>query len=482
MVKDLRGFQSPQLSSTSSSARRSLRTIILLSPSVLAVSLIGFTANKPIWYDEFVFFALAGVPSWPERILLLQGSLNSLNQGQTGVYPLLTSVTLDIFGAHGWALRLPSLIFGIGLLAGGALFLRSQGASLPAIGGSVLLLLGFPLVTYFFGEARNYLPLAATSVGLLAYYSFDPGRRHGSIALVGWVSAMVGAVVNPYFIVYWPLIIVVTFVRVWPLDSRLSNLRGLLRNHVNVKLVIVGLVLYWITAAVSWLGGNLSQAVDPFESLERGLLPSIAYFLLEPLALNGLAALLALPLCAGAAILVARRYGYAWIAIVWFPFLIFLVAVIAAVTVAAVSWSQDFWIQPRQWIVSICLTWLALSLFASNVLRASALFGRLPHTLVSLGLASILGLLIANPTSMLIGTQVASLNMDPPPWQSEYSQATLSARIDSKESIETKDWLRFAEANRISGDMVWEEFAEFYRGFQPDEFRLVVDPNQLYVD
>jgi hypothetical protein len=127
---------------------------------------------------------------------------------------LLDYWLFHLFGASAFWLRFPSL-FGAALLIAGVIVLfRNRGFNLLWQISVVLLLASDRNITHFAGEARSYMPLAGSIVGMLGYYTATPGNRTWPISVLGWCSLVLGAVMHPYFAPYYAAVLALTYVDV----------------------------------------------------------------------------------------------------------------------------------------------------------------------------------------------------------------------------------------------------------------------------
>ena len=179
-----------------------LLLIIFSTLTIFRFSSLG----RPIWIDEFLHFAFGSatsiVDAWNMFLLSLP-----INHGQTGIYMMLDYFLLKAFGANTLALRAPSIFCGAWLLFVANQFIKFQG--FHYIWRLVVIFALFLQVglMYFVGEARPYMPLAASVVGVLTYYSAPYGdRKYFFIRAIGYISVFIGVCTHPYFSIYWAFI------------------------------------------------------------------------------------------------------------------------------------------------------------------------------------------------------------------------------------------------------------------------------------
>ena len=83
----------------------------------ITVVILYCALDKPIWYDELVHYCLGGFSSVDSAWHALKPTLKDMNHGQTGFYLMLDYFLLKLFGASSFALRLPSILSALWLLA-----------------------------------------------------------------------------------------------------------------------------------------------------------------------------------------------------------------------------------------------------------------------------------------------------------------------------------------------------------------------------
>ncbi len=146
---------------------------------VLAVfiTIINSGFSKPLWIDEYLHFAMGSLTFTEAIQVIAETTGDGVNWGQTGTYLFLDYLLGNLFGANLWALRAPSIISGFILLLAAVYFMRARGLSRPWQLIALLILGSQWTLMYYVGEARPYLPMAASAVAVLAYYSVDVRRR-----------------------------------------------------------------------------------------------------------------------------------------------------------------------------------------------------------------------------------------------------------------------------------------------------------------
>jgi hypothetical protein len=126
--------------------------VVLGGLSVLAIGLRIFHLNSDLWYDEVLTLLDFVRPSLGDIVTSFP------SQNQHMLYSLLAHVSVNIFGESAWALRLPSVIFGVASVW--ALFLLGRRV---VDAREALLACGLMTVSYhhiwFSQNARGYMGL-----------------------------------------------------------------------------------------------------------------------------------------------------------------------------------------------------------------------------------------------------------------------------------------------------------------------------------
>ncbi|GAA4249230.1 hypothetical protein GBZ26_26290 [Azospirillum formosense] len=413
--------------------------------------------GRPIWIDEFLHFALGGYESVLDVLAVIRKTTAEVNHGQTGTYMLLDYLLLELFGANTVALRLPSLLSGVFLLLSAFLFLKARRIGLLGRIGFLLAIAGQSDLMYYVGEARPYMPLAASAVGVLAYYSVPPeerGRR--SVAAIGWISVLLGASMHPYFPVYWLAIAVFCYWASWFDGQRSVSLPDALA-FVNLPLSIVGTILVFGIGALTWLQGGPSFAFDPFEWLVFGLwatFTELSHFQFIPEhALVLIATAAALPLIHLAAPRRVKPVLHGLVA----PCVLILLALALSTLISAASYARHYWILPRQWVASSALVPVGVVWLACEVHR---LLGRWsPLASGAFAAAALYGLSLS--TLPVVEAKTAALR-----GQMTIPSTPLPVPSPHPEAVPTDNdgWVALANRNIQAGGPVWSTLRLYYTG------------------
>jgi hypothetical protein len=429
--------------------------------------------NRPIWYDEMVYFVLGGLGSTADALAVIQETTTNVNQGVTGAYMLVDYWSLSIFGAELWALRLPSLIFGIYFLAASAVFLRGRQVPWVGLWALPVLLIGQQTLMYYVGEARTYMPLVAAVSGVLAYY-FIPlaDRSRWSVRLLGWSAVFIGVLFHPYFALYWPVILffAATVQHRW---------KGIVA-FANAPMVVVGGLLFVVVGSLTWLRGNAStENLDPYFWLGDEIWRAIPAQLFQWVYVQRIlvVALGLLVIVMGALTCRTRADLVATIRRVWPPLLLLVLAGLLALAIALISLQQGFWIIPRQWVASIALASIGVVWFLSvMVQRVREVIGK-RSGLITAALAG--AIILAGAVAPATGqwNQLRGWHAD----RQAIVLAEVPDQIDAQAWIQQlesgeadpwseDEWIALSNANVWRGGPVWPEFGSYYATRDWSEF------------
>lgn len=326
--------------------------------SKFALTLLGLVIlalysswGRPLWLDEYLHFAFGGFASWGEAWAAVQSSTTNINHGQTGFYLMLDYGLLNMFGANLFALRFPSLISGAILLFSAALFLRRKNLGAVAIAAAFLLLAAQPNLMYFIGEARPYMPMAASAMAALAYFASSAEQRSGgAMKAFIWITMVWGALMMPYYLVYLPVIAATMFL----ISGQPRTIKRFIA-FINLPLQITSALLGIGIGALTWLRGSPNFQRDPW-LIVRPLVDSLTVA-------QVIGALFVVVL-----IIVTFRFGRTDPR---GPLLLFVVMGALAMFFALLSYLQSYWILPRQFVASQAIMTLAVVWGVGLALKAS---------------------------------------------------------------------------------------------------------------
>lgn len=354
------------LSRTAKMAARAL-------PFILGAYVVFLHASlgRPLWIDELSHFAFAAEPTtrdaWGRFLAAAVGN----QHGQTGIYIILNYWTLTTLGIDPTWLRLPSILSGLLLFGSAIMLFRVLGLSVLWQLVLVGALTGQHLLMYYLGEARAYAPIPAAAAGLLLFYVAQPLHPgHRGLLCFGIAVAVFGAIIHPYFALYWPAVCLVAYVHRQARTREAFSLGSLIR-FANPGLVALGAGLYLLLAALTWLRAQPQFSFDPFEWLHRqhGALAQFTNYSHTQF-LHGhyrAAAVFTIVTVVGAVALPAPMRGCR--RALWAPAVLMLLAVAVSLLLGWISYVSDYWILARQWIGSVALLAIGLVWFWAEAAR-----------------------------------------------------------------------------------------------------------------
>jgi hypothetical protein len=340
------------------------RDKILLTLLAIAILALYSSWGRPLWLDEYLHFVFGGFDSIGDAWAAIQGSTTNINHGQTGFYMIIDFALLKTFGANLFMMRLPSLLSGALLLFSAALFLRRKNLGVVAIAAAFLLLLAQPNLMYFAGEARPYMPMVASSMAALAYFSTDrETRATRGMRILGWGSMIWGALMMPYYVLYLPVIALTAF-----MIAKVNGEKPQFIKFINLPLQITSVILGTGISAFTWLQDSPHFSRDPWLTI-RPLVDSITAPQLIGLIFLG--ALVVFTIWQGLIHATNRAKLEKQLAA---STLLILVMLAMSILFAALSLSQSYWILPRQFvasqaIITIAVVWLLGSALLANPRR-----------------------------------------------------------------------------------------------------------------
>ena len=415
--------------------------------SKLALTLLGVVVlalysswGRPLWLDEYLHFVFGGFANWGDAWVAVQGSTTNINHGQTGFYLMLDWALLKAFGANLFVMRLPSLLSGALLLFSAALFLRRKNLGAVAIASTFLLLTAQPNLMYFVGEARPYMPMAASAVAALAYFSStNLQRKTLGMQVFIWITMIWGALMMPYYLLYLPVIATTCFL----VSERPKNFKNYLR-FINIPVQVTSLILGIAISSMTWLRGGPRFERDPWLII-RPLVDSLGtvHYLA---AIAGLV-LLAITIWLGKTNPIPAMF-------------LFVVMGAMAAVFAALSLAQSYWILPRQFVASQAIMTIAVVWAVGEALK------RIPKKPQAI-LAVIYAVIIIIPTTRATVNQVESLR----DWENNGFPVAGNPGDSANPYIDVGP----ANQNVIEGGPVWPELTSIYDGpkYGPGE-----DPTQ----
>jgi len=431
--------------------------------SMVSALAVSSAWNKPLWIDEVLHFALGGM-TFREVIQTIDYTTIEINHGQTGVYMLADWGLLQVFGANALALRFPSILAAFVLMWSAIVFLRHrklnhfwQWLSIPAFAGSAMW-------AAYVGEARPYMPLAASAIALVTFYTATPDQRSTlPTKAIGFTGLVIGASMHPYWIYF--LFMTVAFGlffarwnRSWPVSWRS------LWQYLGKWLFVAATAVFVIIGQLTWMRWVRKFAYDPFQWFES---PGSALTSLIRNHIYGdfpvLWVILAISLLIVIPFLKPTKNIRALIP----PLLLLLFGIGSTLIISFASYARNYWIVERQWIAGISLAILALVWLFAELWRQSA--GSRLNWKKWPSLLFVLIVLVSAFT-----TTRATLH-DWTAWRTQQVEYQSETRTPEQILAELNDQtiVYGANVNTARGGPIWPQFFDWYRnqaGMRP-EFR-----------
>lgn len=446
-----RELRRDDLGSTDPRLRPAVWNLILVACG-LAIALVYAGFARPIWLDEFLHFA-TGAMSFVDVLRTIDYTTIELNHGQTGTYILIDWILLQVFGASSWALRLPSLLASGLLMWSAVLFIRNRQLGRPWELLVLLSLAGHHMLMIFTGEARPYMPLAASTIAMLTYFCADSSQRaSASYRTVGVLGVVVGALMQAYWVFF--LILVLVFAAF--LQVSVEKGRARIEQLVVVscwRLIIFGVLLSLAIGQLTWMRKSATFDYEPF-SMIGGPQRAIQVFWSNhitgqspPLLWWVLLALV------GICIFFTWRQWHLWLP----PVVLLIMGLASSVALALVSMSRGYWIFERQWVAGIALVSVATTWLIGELFRATDIVAWVRYSLVIC-----YGLAVSWALASASGWAMSSTQL----WISE--RAEFASETRSAEELLTgandEAAVYAANVNILRGGAVWPEFTTWYRG------------------
>jgi hypothetical protein len=422
------------------------RDKVLLTLLAMGILALYSSWGRPLWLDEYLHFVFGGFDSIGVAWAAVQTSTTNVNHGQTGFYLMLDFALLKTFGANLFMMRLPSLLSAALLLFSTALFLRRKNFGAIAIATAFLLVLAQPNLMYFTGEARPYMPMAASVMAALAYFSTHMNTRSTTgMRVLIWGSMIWGALMMPYYVLYLPVVALTAF-----LIARVSGEKPEFWKFINLPLHIASVILGTGISAFTWLRGSPEFSRDPWLTI-RPLVDSLTAPQLIGIIFLG--ALIVFTLWQGLIhstnrVTLERQLVAAA--------LLILVMIAMSILFAALSLAQSYWILPRQFIASQAIITVAVVWMLGSALLAN------PRRYKN-AIAAIFAIGISLSAARATISQVESLR----DWENNGYPLAGNPGDGAFQGIEVGP----ANQNVIDGGAVRREFTLFYNSprFKPGE-------------
>lgn len=418
--------------------------------------------ERPIWIDEFLHFAFAAFDTTAEAWNAIKRSTSLVNHGQTGIYMLVDYWLLKAFGASVFWLRAPSLFSAFLLCYSASVVLKIRGFGILWQLFAIVIMVFQSELMYFAGEARPYMPLAASVVGTLVYsLATEAQRAKSEIKILGIFSIISGSLLHPYFSIYWALLFAFGLWFRWFNNGHVFTQQAVIR-YVNLPLLSIGIAVYFVLAAQTWLTGSPKFDHDPFHYLPwsdffhlfiskhtifLGLTQGGVIFLYA--CLIGLIILILIP-----------HELRKWVRYTLPPMILILIALAVSVLLCLVSYYENYWILPRQWLASIGLVatgfvWLIAELSSAVVQVVPKRTRQFIHLIIFF----ITFAFCWQINQSHISARWAELTN----YLHSPHHHTHDSQVDKTECDTSPDrWVALANANVRSGGLVWPIFKFYY--------------------
>ena len=460
-------------------SRRSSVGPIVVSVLIAVVLVLYMGLWRGIWFDELLHFATGGM-TFDYLVRTIDYTTIHVNHGQTGVYFVLDWILLQVFGASAIFLRAPSLVSALVLLVSAVLFLRAKGFGWKWQALAVIALGANESLMFYTGEARPYMPLAASAAAMLTFYALpgDDRRRWWARAL-GVFGFIFGAVIHPYWIFMWGLIAAFSLAVALVSDRQMRTLGGAW-GFVAPAYVIPSLVLYAVVAQLTWMRRIINFGWDrdsiyswpslinaflqdhfafaPFAYPPRAGTWEIDAGVIIPTAIAAVAVL-----TAGWLVADRRSRSVKLVA----PGVLLLIAGGSSIFASYLSYRSQYIIFERQWVAGMALTTIAWTWFFAEWWRNAR--GR--STLAALPALAFVALALVS-FAISAATQAAVTVDRYHSWQAierdtrsidELTQRAAGVDYFNYEPVRPEQGYGYlASVNVARGGPVWEEFIRWY--------------------
>jgi len=355
-------------------------------------------------------------------------------------------------------------------LAGAALlwalvvFLRGRG--LPWIWqfAGVLAVASTPVFIYFQGEARPYMPLAASAACMLAFFSAPVAQRMNlSTRLIGFLGLVVGSIFHPYWIYFLFLTLAFGYFMRWLNGTRPNGFKATF-TYAGGWITVVAFGLFVLVGQLTWMRWIREFEYDPFEMI--GSVETFWTRFRVSHVYDDTATLLVV-LAMSALFLLAFRVGKSAFRITIPAVLLYFLAVASSLGVSYLSINRSYWIFERQWVAGEILSSIAVVWFFGSIYKELGTGGSRYFRLPSLVFLALVAFTFYGSVQSHLQSQES--------WRVQLEPYEADSRpiAEIMTEFSDADMVYAANVNAVRGGEVWPVFTEWYwkqAGMRP-EFR-----------
>jgi hypothetical protein len=409
--------------------------------------------NRPLWIDEYLHFALAGL-SFDQALDMMYATNSNVNHGQTWFYQVVSVGLLHVFGAGTLGLRALSWFATLVTLLSAFLLFRIFSVrpilQFLFLAGVVLI----PTISFELGNSRSYiLVLMTTALSTLGLFStIVPVRMPKYTKLLFTIGVIVGALNHPYFpVVLLTLLVTLFLTRKLAFGEKVIATLEAVRFYVGVSF-LSGLLSIFV-GLFTWMRGSPDfDRMDPFYWLPIGIEIFVGSSLLFFIGTAGMLffsirrcknRLLSPQLAAGLPLIVAGTglsLLFSWISLI-----------------------RNYWILPRQWLPGILLVLFGVILVAAHFLLINR-----PTSHNSKFMAARLGTLaVMTLVAIGISREIVQIQNNRGYWD-ELGLENLQASLGDPGEFYTIA----GNLNIKCGGSVWQDHARFYEPMNSTKLAL----------
>ena len=427
--------------------------------SALSVVVVGVYSSwgRPMGIDEVLHFALGSMTPADALATIYESTGPHVNHGQTGFLMFINYLLLQVGGASLLALRLPSIIAAGIMLASAIYFLRRQSLAWP---WQTLVVMAFAAqsgLMFFAGEGRPYMILASTTVATLAYFQIPAAqRRRWPVVLFGFYAIVIGFANHPYYAFMYVTVLAFTiFMASVAGGSRPTW--GEVRRVADLPLLGIGVVLYIILGALTWMRGTPVFDFDPWGPIGGpatalkvlvashaellGSLPELKIFVIALLVITSL-------------VVYSAHHTKPLLP----PIALIALGVATSLAFSAASFVRDYWILPRQWVAGIALGTIGFVWLISELYKLARTNSSFFLSFASLGIAAYITVTGVSAAAAAL----ASTTHYPQYWE-DLAVTKPDPDALARQATTNGDWVEAANANVLLGGPVAENLSRYYR-------------------